>query len=62
MSLLYPYVTMITEDRIIEYECKTISHLMRAMNINWQIRDTYLDEKIYISSLTRIRAQRMRFR
>lgn len=63
MSLLYPYVTMITEDRRIdEYECKTISHLMRSMNHNWQIQDTYIDDKIYISSLTRIRVQKLRFR
>ena len=62
MSLLYPYVTMITEDRIIEYERKTISHLMRSMNHNWQIKDTYIDDEIYISSLTRIRVQKLRFR
>lgn len=63
MSLLYPYVTMITEDRRIdEYELKTISHLMRSMNHNWQIQDTYIDDKIYISSLTRIRVQKLRFR
>ena len=63
MSLLYPYCTMITEDRRIkEYELKTISHLMRSMNHNWQINDTYIDDKIYISSLTRIRVQKMRFR
>ena len=68
MSLLYPYVTMITEDRVIEYERKTISHLitishlMRSMNHNWQIKDTYIDDEIYISSLTRIRVQKMRFR